>query len=88
MWGFLRKQIHVKLYLDYADDISLQARDIDETQLILDTIVTEGSIIDLTVNDAKTELMKIRAQDTRCVSIGGYNLQEVNKFHLLWFPHK
>ena len=69
--------------LDYADDICLLARDIEEMQVMVDTIVTEGSKIGLTINTAKTEVMKIRTQDTRYVTIGGSNLKEVDGFTYL-----
>ena len=66
--------------LDYADDICLLASDIEEMQMMVDTIVMEGEKIGLKINTAKTEVMKIRTQDTRCVSIGSSNLKEVNNF--------
>ena len=66
--------------LDYADDICLLASDVEEMQRMVDAIVMEGSKIGLTINTTKTELIKIRTQDTRSVSIGSSNLKEVNSF--------
>ena len=66
--------------LTYADYICLLASDIEEMQMTVDTIVMEGEKIGLKINTAKTEVMKIRTQDTRCVSIGSSNLKEVNNF--------
>ena len=51
-------------------------------QLMVDTIVSEACQIGLTINTAKTELMKLRAPDTSCVSIGDPNLKEVDSFGL------
>ena len=47
---------------------------------MVDTIVSEGNKIGLSINTAKTELMKLRAQDNRYMSIGGSNLREVDSF--------
>ena len=66
--------------LDYADDICLLANDIDEMQTMVDTLVIEGVKIGLTVNAAKTEVMKIQMQEPRSVSISNTNLREVNSF--------
>ena len=41
--------------LDYPDDISLLASDVDEMQRMGDTVVTEGCKIGLTTNTTKTE---------------------------------
>ena len=42
-----------------------------------------GSKIDLTINTAKTEEMNIRTKYTRCVSVRGFILKEVDKFTYL-----
>ena len=52
-------------------------------QVMVDTIVTQGSKIGLTINTSKIKVMKIRTQDTRCVSIGGSSLKDVENFTYL-----
>ena len=66
--------------LDYADDICLLANDVEEMQRMVDTLVTEGNKIGLTINTQKTELMKIRVEEPRSVSIGNATLKEVDSF--------
>ena len=46
--------------LEYEDDICLLIRDMEEMEVIIDTIVSEGSKIGITINTAKIELMMIR----------------------------
>ena len=66
--------------LDYADYICLLAKDVEEMQMIVDTIVTEADKIGIKINTVKTDIMKIRTHVTRSLSIGSSNLQEVNNF--------
>ena len=46
--------------LEYEDDICLLIRDMEEMEVIIDTIVFEGSKVGVTINTAKIELTKIR----------------------------
>ena len=48
--------------------------------MMVDVIVAEGNKIGLKINTAKTELMKIRTQDSRCVNIESSNIKEVSNF--------
>ena len=50
--------------LDNADDMNLLSLDIEEMQVMVNTIITQRSKIGLTVTTALTELMKIRSKDT------------------------
>ena len=47
-------------------------------QMMVETVVTEADKMGLKINTAKTEILKIRTQDARSVSIGSTNLKEVN----------
>ena len=71
--------------LDYADDICLLSSYVDEMQRMVDTLVREGNKIGLTINTARTELMKIRTEGPRSVSMENSNLKEVNSFVYLDF---
>ena len=56
--------------MDNADDICLLASDVDEMQRMVETFVTEGNKMGLTIKTAKTNLMKFRIEEPRIVSIG------------------
>ena len=56
--------------------------------MMVDTVATESIKMGITINTAKTELMKIRTQDARCVSIGGSNLNKVDNYIFFRLPNK
>ena len=66
--------------LDYRNEIRVLACNMNEIQVMIDNLVTEGSKICLKIDTAKAELMKNRAQDTRCLSMGASNLNEADNF--------
>lgn len=66
--------------LAYADDICLLADDVQDLRRMTETIVCEAGKVGLRVNTRKTEIMKIRTQDTSQIIIEGETLQEVEKF--------
>ena len=70
--------------LDYADDICLFARDIEEMKQMTQLVVEEASKVGLMINTRKTEIMKIRCiVDSQHVTIDGTDLKEVEKFTYL-----
>ena len=66
--------------LDYADDICMFAKDIDDMKSMTELVVTEANKVGLKINTRKTEIMKIRCTQNQSVTIDGSDLREVEKF--------
>ena len=66
--------------LAYADDICLLADDLQDLRRMTEAVVWEAGRVGLRVNTRKTEIMKIRTEDTSQVMIEDEILQEVEKF--------
>ena len=66
--------------LAYADDICFLSEDMTDMRRMTEAVVTEAAKVGLRVNTRKTELMKIRIEDTESFVIEGENIQEVDKF--------
>ena len=66
--------------LAYADDICLLAEDMADMRRMTEAVVSEAAKVGLRVNTRKTELMKIRIEDTESVVIENEIIQEVDKF--------
>ena len=66
--------------LAYADDICLLADDLEDMRRMTEAVVCEAAKVGLRVNTRKTELMKVRTEDTNHVVIEDETIQNVEKF--------
>ena len=65
-------------HLDYADDIALFSRSVNELQTMLDDLIEECRKIGLEVNSNKTKWLSTSAGQE--IKINGTNIQKVNSF--------
>lgn len=75
-WTPTRKLSH----LDYADDICLLSNSHSEMQAMLAQLNAAALRKSLKINERKTKLMRINANNLRPISLNNSNIQEVEKF--------
>ena len=63
--------------LDYADDVCLFAKDIEEMKMMTELVVAEANKVGLKINTRKTEIMRIRSSGNQRVIIDDTDLKEV-----------